>query len=183
MRFGEIIAKVIWSWQIFLASTLHCWNVRPKQKQKKIKDIDKKMVTKNSNHKSKYWGYNENFCLMIWKGVYPYEFLGGWKNFEESKLSPKIIFYSKLSMKGISDNDYGNTQQVWNTVEKKTLDCHHDTYLKIDVYQFGDVFEAFWNMCLKKVQFRSSTCLHSTWISMVGLVKDSFRVLWTWSKA
>lgn len=106
------------------------------------------MLTKNSNHESKYWDYNELFRLMIQKGVYPYEFMDGWKNFEESKLSPKNAFYSKLSMKGISDNDYNITQQVWNTVEKKT--CHHDTYLKIDVYQFADVFETFWNMCLKK---------------------------------
>ena len=32
-------------------------------------------------------------------------------------------------MKGISDQDYERTQQVWNTMEKKTLDCYHDTYL------------------------------------------------------
>ena len=63
------------------------------------------MLTKNSNHESKYWDYNETFRLMIRKGVYPYEFMDGWKNFEESKLSLKNAFYSKLSMKGISDND------------------------------------------------------------------------------
>ena len=122
------------------------------------------MLTKNSNHESKYWDYNETFCLMIRKGVYPYEFMDGWKNFEESKLSLENAFYSKLSMKGISDNDYNNTQQVWNTVEKKT--CHHDTYLKIDVYQFADVFETFWNMCLKKYNLdlaHAYTALELAW--------------------
>ena len=33
-------------------------------------------------------------------------------------------------MKGISDQDYEHAQQVWNTVEKKTIGCYHDTYLK-----------------------------------------------------
>ena len=36
-------------------------------------------------------------------------------------------------MISISDQDYEDVQQVWKTVEKKTLGCYHDTYLKIDV--------------------------------------------------
>ena len=58
------------------------------------------MLTKNSNHSNKDWSYNEKFCLIIQKGVYPYEFMDGWKNFKETKLPPKNAFYSKLSMKG-----------------------------------------------------------------------------------
>ena len=86
---------------------------------------------------------------MIRKGVYPYEYMDGWEKFEETSLPPKDAFYSRLSMKGISDRDYEHAQQVWNTMEEKTLGCYHDTYLKTDVLLLADVFETFRNTCLK----------------------------------
>ena len=56
------------------------------------------------------------------KGVYPYEYMDSWKKFEETKLPPKIAFYSKLNYQhftascGISDQDYEDVQQVCNTI-------------------------------------------------------------------
>ena len=64
-------------------------------------------------------------------------------------LLPKDAFYSRLNMKGISNQDYEHAQQVWNIMEKKTLSCYHDTYLKTDVLMLADVFETFRNTCLK----------------------------------
>ena len=58
---------------------------------------------------------------MIRKGVYPYEYMDGWEKSEETSLPAKDVFYSRLSIKGISDRDYEHAQQVWNTMEKKTL--------------------------------------------------------------
>ena len=58
---------------------------------------------------------------MIRKGVYPYEYMDGWKKFEEKSLPPKYAFYSRFSMKGISDQDYEHAQEVWNIMEKNTL--------------------------------------------------------------
>ena len=67
---------------------------------------------------------------MIRKCVYPYEYMDGSEKFEEKSLPPKDAFYSRPNMKGISDQDYEHAQQVWNTMEKKTLGCYHNTYLK-----------------------------------------------------
>ena len=54
---------------------------------------------------------------MIRECVYPYEYMDSWKKFEETKFLPKNAFYSKVSTKGIGDNDYENAQQVWDTME------------------------------------------------------------------
>ena len=86
---------------------------------------------------------------MIRNSVYPYEYMDGWEKFEEKSLPPKDTFYSRPYMKGISDQDYEHAQQVWNTMEKKTLGCYHNTYLKTDVLLLADVFETFRDTCLK----------------------------------
>ena len=47
---------------------------------------------------------------MIRKGVYPYEYMDGWEKSEEEGLPPKDAFYSKLYMKGTSDQDCEHPQ-------------------------------------------------------------------------
>ena len=79
------------------------------------------MLKNNFNHTSSFLECDEKFRLMIRKGVYPYEYMDGWEKFEETSLPPKDAFYSRLSMKGISNQHYEHAQQVWNTLEKKML--------------------------------------------------------------
>ena len=70
---------------------------------KKTKDLDEGVLKTNFNHTSRFWGCDEKFPLMIQKGVYPHTYMDGWKKFEETSLPPKDAFYSRLSMKAISD--------------------------------------------------------------------------------
>ena len=79
---------------------------------KKTKDLDEEVLKKNFNHTSRFLGCDEKFRLMIRKGVYPYEYMDGWEKVEETSLPSKDAFYSRLSMKGISDRDYEHAQQV-----------------------------------------------------------------------
>ena len=79
---------------------------------KKTKNLDEGVFKKNFNHIGRFWGCDEKFCLMIRKGVYRYEHMDGWEKFEETSLPPKDAFYSRLNMKGISDQDYEHAQQV-----------------------------------------------------------------------
>ncbi|XP_057310567.1 uncharacterized protein LOC130648531 [Hydractinia symbiolongicarpus] len=75
------------------------------------------------------------FRLMLRKGVYPYEYMNGWR-FKETELPPKEAFYSKLNMKGISDNDYEHAKKVWNFITPKGAEVnmgdYHDLYLVTD---------------------------------------------------
>ena len=88
---------------------------------KKTKDLEEGALKKNFNDTMWFLACDEKFHLMVRKGVYPYEYMDGWEKFEEAGLPPKDAFYSRLNMKGISDQDYEHAQQVWNTMEKKTL--------------------------------------------------------------
>ena len=123
---------------------------------KKTKDLGEEVLKKNFKHTGRFWECHEKFRRMIRKDVYPYEYMDGWKKFEEINLPQKDSFYSRLNMKGISDQDYEHAQQVWNTMEKKTLGCYHDTYLKIDVLLLADVFETFRDTCLKNYKLDSA---------------------------
>ena len=48
----------------------------------------------------------EDFALMTWKGVYPYEYMDSFERFHESQLPPKDVFYSSLTEEDISEIDY-----------------------------------------------------------------------------
>ena len=79
---------------------------------KKTKDLDEGALKKNFNLTSRFLGCDEKYLLMIRRGVYLYKYVDGWEKSEETDLPPKDTFYSRLNMKGISDQDYEHVQQV-----------------------------------------------------------------------
>ena len=99
--------------------------------------------------------------------------MDGWEKFEETSLPPKDSFYSRLNMKGISDQDYEHAQQVWNTMEKKALGCYHDTYLKTDVLLLADVFETFRNTCLKNYELDPAQFYTTPGLAWQALLKTA----------
>ena len=86
--------------------------------------------------------------LMARKGVYPYDHMDSFDKFNE-KLPTKEAFYSVLNNEHISDEDYKNAQNVWNTFSLKNMGEYHDLYLKSDVLLLADVFENFRKTCLE----------------------------------
>ena len=89
-------------------ASLGCQRCRTKT----TKDLGEGALKNNFNHTSRLWRCDEKFRLMIRKSVYPYEYMDIWETFEETSLPPKDAFYSRLNMKGISDQDYEHAQQV-----------------------------------------------------------------------
>ena len=91
---------------------------------------------------------DEEFKLLMRKGVYPYEYMDSFERFEETKLPPQEAFYSKLTMEGVSDEDYNHAQQVWGKMRCRDLGDYHDVYLCTDVLLLADVFENFRSTCM-----------------------------------
>ena len=83
------------------------------------------------------------------KGFYPYEYMNTEERFKETKLPPKEAFYSRLSGKGISKEDYKHALNVWNVFKMETFKDYHELYNETDVLLLADVFENFRDNNLK----------------------------------
>ena len=65
---------------------------------------------------SKFFGFeeysNNQYKLLIKKGIYPYEYMTDWDKVKETKLPPREAFYSKLNMSGVGNEDYEHMNRV-----------------------------------------------------------------------
>ena len=59
--------------------------------------------------------------MLLWKGVYPCEYIDSWEKFDETTLPPKEALYSNLNLEDISDEDYEHVQKVWDVFEIKKV--------------------------------------------------------------
>ena len=87
------------------------------------------------------------FVLLLRKGVYPYEDMDSWENFDETTLPLKEAFYSNLE--NISNEDYAQAQKVWEVFELKNRGEYHDLYVQSDTLLLANVIENFRNKCLE----------------------------------
>ena len=71
------------------------------------------------------------------------------KNLMKIHYHLKNLFYSNLNWEDITNNDYENTQKVWDIFEIKNLCEYHDLYVQTDTLLLTDAYENFRNMCLK----------------------------------
>ena len=91
---------------------------------------------------------DEEFDLMIRKGVYPYDYMDSFEKFKE-QLPSKEEFYSILNNEHISNEDYKHAKKVWETFSMKNMGEYHDFYLTSDILLLADVFENFRKTCLE----------------------------------
>ena len=88
------------------------------------------------------------FILLLRKGVYPYEYMDSWEQFNETSLPIKEDFYSHLNMEDIEDIDYRHGNNVFNNFKLNNLGDYHDLYVQSDTLLLADVFENFRDMCI-----------------------------------
>ena len=110
----------------------------------KIKEIDNDVLIKRFYNTYQLSGNDINkFKLLLRKGIYPYEYVGSWKRFNETELPSKDKFYSTLNLEDILDDGYAHTINVWNTFNISNLVEHNDLYVKLDAALLADIFENF----------------------------------------
>ena len=51
--------------------------------------------------------------MLLWKGVYPYEYMDSWERFDETSLPDRKSFYSNFYLEDITDKDYAYAQKVF----------------------------------------------------------------------
>ena len=61
----------------------------------------------------------------------------------------RVIFFSSLKDKCISEEEYDRAISIWNVFKIKISGEYHDLYLKTDVLLLADVFEKFIKTCLE----------------------------------
>ena len=86
---------------------------------------------------------------MTWKGVYSYEYMASYEQFQEPQLSPKDTFYSSSTEEDISEKGYTHAQRVSNYFNMTDLGDYHNFYLLTNVLLLVDVFENFRDVCLQ----------------------------------
>ena len=91
---------------------------------------------------------NNVLDLVKQKGFFPYEYMSDFEKFKE-ELPDKENFYSSLTNRKITDEEYEHVLNVWKKFEMKTMKDYHDLYLKCDVLLLADVFEKIRNNILK----------------------------------
>ena len=79
--------------------------------------------------------------LVKQKGVYPYEYVDGFKRFFEKKLPDRSKFFSSIKDECVSEKDYSKVADIWNVFKMNTMGDYHEPYLKTDVLLLADVFE------------------------------------------
>ena len=119
----------------------------PSSLDKLVENLDKNCCVNTGKF---YKG--KQLSLLMRKGVYPYEYASSCKRFDDKQLPPKEAFYSKLTDKDISDDDYKHAHAVWDEFGMKTFKDYHDLYNKSDVLLLADVFENFRDVCMKNYQ-------------------------------
>ncbi|KAL4135504.1 hypothetical protein QTP88_007110 [Uroleucon formosanum] len=97
---------------------------------------------------SKYFP-EKHLDLVTRKLAYPYEYMDCEEKFNETCLAPIEKFYSSLTDKNITKEEYENSQKIWKVFNIQNMREFTSLYNKIDVLLSTDIIENFRDISLK----------------------------------
>jgi hypothetical protein len=109
---------------------------------------------------SEAYNNDEQFNLVIQKGVYPYDWFDKYEKMDFAELPTIEMFYSRLNKSGISEDEYKHAQHVWETFNCNTFKDYHMLYLKTDVLLLADVWQSFRKVCCDN--YKLDACYYYT---------------------
>ena len=84
--------------------------------------------------------------LLLSKQIYPYEYITSFEKYLEPTLPPKSEFFSRLTDKGISEEDYQHAKEVFETFNCENLKDYTELYCLLDVALLAEVVMHFRNI-------------------------------------
>ncbi|XP_071057012.1 uncharacterized protein [Onthophagus taurus] len=128
----------------------------------------------------KFFPHPEHFKLLTKKGVFPYNYIASFDKLNDTSLPSKSMFYNKLNLEDISDEQYSHAQCVWKEFNCQNLKQYSDLYLKTDVLLLTDVFEKFRQVCFKTYDLDPAhyyTAPGLSWDAMLKFTKIKLELL------
>ena len=107
-----------------------------------------------------YMPLKELNSLLKCKGVFPYSYLNSVEHLSETSLPGRDSFFSELSLKEISQEEYAFVHRVWSAFSCATLKDYMEVYLLSDVLLLADVFENFRGNCLESYELDPPSLLY-----------------------
>ena len=92
-------------------------------------------------HGYSYEKYLKAYKCEQQKGFFPYEWMDGLHKLKDVRLPPREAFYSRLKMKGISEEDYAYCQAEWTRHNMNTVEDFLIWYNNGDVEPFVKAIE------------------------------------------
>ena len=60
-----------------------------------------------------------NLFFLLRRGIYPYEYMDDWDEFNEILLPDKKVFYRELPLLNVINQDYIHAQKVFKRIQNK----------------------------------------------------------------
>jgi hypothetical protein len=97
---------------------------------------------------SSCYPWDQQFKVLLQKGIYPYEYISCPAKLQETSLPPREVFHNSLTGEDLTEELYERARNVWRLFECETMEQYMRVYLEQDVLLLADVIENYCQMSM-----------------------------------